>query len=207
MSTKLRAAFFDVDGTLISIKSLISFARYLEGHVPESNKVCSLTLFNDQLIDKLRNDVARDDLNRHYFSLYKQFTIAQIRELAKNWFDEVESDDDFYIAETLQELIRLKDEGYRVVFVTGSFQPLVQEMVEKFSVDHVLCTTPEIVDDTYTGELIGQPCIGETKRTKMLRYAIEHDIDLENSWAFCDDDTDIPMLQTVGNGVRINAAA
>lgn len=207
LDTKKRAAFFDVDGTLISVKSLISFARYLENHPGLSASITSLPLFNQSLTEKLRSNVARTELNRHYFSLYRGLSEQVISEYAKKWFSQVEVEHDFYIEGTLKSLQELQSDGVMIVLVSGSFFPLLQRLIERFEIDDVICTTPEVVDNIYTGELVGAPCIGETKRVQVLKYALEHHIDLENSWAFGDDDSDEPMLETVGNGVRVATAA
>lgn len=202
-----RAAFFDVDGTIISTKSMVSFARYLELNKASEINVTALSLFLKRLYAKLSTDEARSDLNRHYFSLFKGVSQLDVELAAEKWYAEMESAGDFYIESTIAEIKRLQSEGYSIVLVTGSFAPLLRPLIKRFNVDGALHTTPECVGGIYTGEVIGSPCIGETKRTRVLQYALENDIDLASSWAFGDDDSDLPMLKLVGNGVRIDPVA
>ncbi|MDO6423712.1 HAD family hydrolase [Saccharophagus degradans] len=202
-----KAAFFDVDGTIISTKSMVSFARYLELNTSDAINVTALSLFLKRLYAKLSTDEARADLNRHYFSIFKGVSQAEVEKAAEEWYAEMEQAGDFYIASTVAEIKRLQAEGYRIVLVTGSFAPLLSPLIKRFNIDAALHTTPEAINGVYTGEVIGSPCIGETKRTRILRYALDNNIDLAASWAFGDDDSDLPMLKLVGNGVRIDPVA
>ncbi len=62
-------------------------------------------------------------------------------------------------------------------------------------------------DGRYTGELIGGLNYGALKIEPMRRFAAEHDIDLEESWAYSDSVSDLPMLELVGNPVAVNPDA
>ena len=41
----------------------------------------------------------------------------------------------------------------------------------------------------------------------MRRFAAEHDLDLDASWAYSDSVSDLPMLELVGNPVAVNPDA
>ena len=62
------------------------------------------------------------------------------------------------------------------------------------------------VDDEgrFSGELRGTFMYGEGKLEGMRRFADEHDLDLEQSWAYSDSASDLPMLRAVGNPVVVN---
>jgi HAD superfamily hydrolase (TIGR01490 family) len=202
-----KVAFFDVDGTIISIKSLVSFAQYLAQNNDQDIQLPAISIFLHNIVTKLRSDCPRLELNRHYFSMYKDLPLTLVARAANKWFAEVEEKDGFYIKESVDEIKRLKNEGYFIVLVTGSFLPLLLGLKERLGVDDIICTIPEAIDGIYTGELIGNPCIGEYKRKNIFAYAIENNIDLVNSYAFGDDDSDVHMLQAVGHGVKISQTA
>ncbi len=48
---------------------------------------------------------------------------------------------------------------------------------------------------------------GELKIAPMRRFAAEHELDLEASWAYSDSVSDLPMLELVGNPVAVNPDA
>lgn len=207
MHNQRRAAFFDVDGTLIFTKSLVSFVQFMQQQQIAEIHPSKLAFFIQHIRSQLLANAPRDNLNREYFSIYKGLSVSRIEELARRWFNAMEAEGKFYILDTIAQLRKLKVQGYRIVLVTGSFQPLLEGLRETFGVDDLLCTLPEAVQGVYTGELIGNPCIGEQKRKAVIQYALTHELDLAACYAFGDDITDNYMLDIVGCGVRVDAAA
>ena len=59
-------------------------------------------------------------------------------------------------------------------------------------------------DGLFTGELGGAFMYGEGKVEAMRRFADEHDIDLDASFAYSDSVSDLPMLRAVGTPVVVN---
>lgn len=207
MPDQRRAAFFDVDGTLIFTKSLVSFVQFLQQQQIAEIHPPKLALFIQHIRTQLLANAPRDNLNREYFSIYKGLSVSLIEELAQRWFYSMEAEGKFYIVDTITHLRALKTQGYRIVLVTGSFHPLLKGLRETFGVDDLLCTLPETVQGVYTGELIGNPCIGEQKRKAVIQYALTHQLDLAACYAFGDDITDNYMLDIVGHGIWVDAAA
>ena len=56
----------------------------------------------------------------------------------------------------------------------------------------------------FTGELTTAPLIGEEKAKAVQRYANQHEISLEESYAYGDGSSDLPLLACVGNPVAVN---
>jgi len=55
-----------------------------------------------------------------------------------------------------------------------------------------------------TGDLEGPFMYGEGKVEAIRRFARDHDLDLDQSWAYSDSASDLPMLRAVGNPVAVN---
>ena len=70
----------------------------------------------------------------------------------------------------------------------------------------MLCWAPQLleVDGHFTGELTTVPLIGEEKAKAMRNYAEQHEISLEESYAYSDSQSDLPMLECVGNPAVVN---
>ena len=62
-------------------------------------------------------------------------------------------------------------------------------------------------DGVYTGRLDGPFAYGEGKAEALRRFAAERGIDLEQSWAYTDAASDLPMLEAVGHPVAVNPDA
>ena len=58
-----------------------------------------------------------------------------------------------------------------------------------------------------TGKAIGQVCIGNYKKELTLKLADELSIDLKNSYAYGDNQSDIPLLKLVGNPVAVQPSS
>src|SRR5438128_1454312 len=62
-------------------------------------------------------------------------------------------------------------------------------------------------DGRYTGEMVGGLNYGAQKITPMRDFADAHAIDLDESWAYSDSVSDLPMLELVGHAVAVNPDA
>ena len=73
--------------------------------------------------------------------------------------------------------------------------------------DGAMGTRWEIEDGVYTGRLDGPFAYGEGKARRLRQFAAERGIDLEQSWAYSDAASDLPMLEAVGHPVAVNPDA
>ena len=90
------------------------------------------------------------------------------------------------------------------MLVTGSLDFIVQPIADYLTVDAVLA--PQLCEQngTFTGELTTAPLIGAEKAKAIHAFADQHGISLENSYAYGDSQSDLPMLECVGNPVVVN---
>ncbi|MGD0307028.1 MAG: haloacid dehalogenase-like hydrolase, partial [Candidatus Acidiferrales bacterium] len=59
----------------------------------------------------------------------------------------------------------------------------------------------------WTGEISGAHMTGLAKARAVWRYAEDHGVDLSRSYAYGDQNADLPMLDTVGHPVAVNPSA
>jgi HAD superfamily hydrolase (TIGR01490 family) len=194
-----RAAFFDVDGTLLRGVSLFRFLAYdldQDGAPPGAL---------DQVMAENRrlkaDGVPHEEVNRAF---YRHFAGRSVRELLRRgerWWAREES------AGLLDPLVlgRLREHragGDLVVLVSGSFPPCLDPIARRARADAVLCTRPEVRDGRYTGA-VEAPMIGPYKVTAVRAFAAEQGLDLARSHAYGDHDSDAPMLAAVGHPVVV----
>lgn len=194
-------AFFDVDGTLINTRSLISFLARLWA-LPGMDPV-RFTRYWDGLRERVREGVPRAELNRYYFSIFQGLVVADVEAAGQAWFDAHSRKDGFYNPQGMALLRAQQGLGLRVCLVTGSFPALVAPLAEAVGAEAMLCSVPQAVEGRYTGQLQGMPCIGANKADAMRAFAMQRGIDLARCIAFGDDDSDKPMLEAVGQGVLV----
>lgn len=194
-------AFFDVDGTLINTRSLISFLARLWA-LPGMDPV-RFTTYWDGLRARVREGIAREHLNRYYFSVFQGLVVADVEAAGQAWFDAHSRKEGFYNPQGMALLRAQRELGLCVCLVTGSFPALVKPLAEAVGAEAVLCSMPQSVEGRYTGQLQGMPCIGANKADAIRTFALERGVDLGRCIAFGDDDSDRPMLDAVGQGVLV----
>jgi phosphoserine phosphatase len=90
------------------------------------------------------------------------------------------------------------------VLVSASPIEIVEPLAEHLAVDEFIATTPVIdAEGRYTGE-VEFYAYGQAKAEAIQRLAAELDLDLNESWAYSDSATDLPMLESVGHPVAVN---
>lgn len=213
------AAFFDVDGTLVSthiVHQYIFFREHLSKHAgglraamfPLWKTAFWLRCVQYLLLDR----VNRSRMNIAFYRNYAGLDAESIKSAANTCFDGLLKPHLFREAvECIAEHMR---EGRRVILVTGSIDFIIAPLARFLSklvadgepVDLVARTLIEH-DAVFTGELDGVPIGDEEKTVQMRQYAEAHGIDLKSSYAYGDSVADVPMLESVGHPVVVNGDA
>ena len=194
-------SFFDVDGTIINTRSVLSFLEFLRTEVPLNGG--EFKRFYTLLCEMLSLKMPREEVNRFYYSIYRGFRVDDIASFGRKWFASVESRRGFYNEEVLEKMRAHRRDGAQIVLVTGSFSQLLEPLTQKLEVDAILCSSLQIDGGMFTGLLDGPACIGQGKAQKMIDYARCNNIDLNACFAYGDDPSDLPMLALVGNPVML----
>ncbi|MFE2586849.1 HAD family hydrolase, partial [Streptomyces sp. NPDC059378] len=187
----VRIAFFDVDETLIDIKSMFSF---LEFHLADPDRYRAA---ESELTSAARAGVPREETNRTYYRNYTGMEQAAVAESGRRWFARERRREDFLHREAVRELRRLRAEGYRVALVSGSFRACLDPIAEQLGAEHVLCSDPEVVAGRYTGE-VRAAMIGEAKATAARALMARSGARPEDCVAYGDHASDLPLLTCVG---------
>jgi HAD superfamily hydrolase (TIGR01490 family) len=94
--------------------------------------------------------------------------------------------------------------GDRTYLVTAAPRELAERMAAYLGMDGALGTEAELVDGVYTGRLIGPVLHGPAKLDAVVRLAEQEGIDLRESSAYSDSVNDRPMLEGVAHPVAVN---
>jgi len=196
------AAFFDLDKTILAKSSSLAFSR---------------PFFDAGLLN--RRSVLRSAYAQFVFALQgadhdqMERMRAYLSSMVIGWPVQAVSD---IVAETLHTIVDplVYDEavdlieshqarGHDVVIVSASGAEVVAPIGAMLGADHVIATEMVVENGCYTGE-IGTYAYGEGKAEAIRTLAQERGYDLDESFAYSDSDTDIPMLQTVGHPSVVN---
>ena len=107
----------------------------------------------------------------------------------------------------LQTAYDHQDEGRPVYICTAATQDMAEVLAEVLGFDGAAGTKLEKRDGFYTGRYEGPFCYGPGKPKRMREIAERDGLSLEQSWAYSDSASDLPMLRAVGHPVVVNPDA
>jgi HAD superfamily hydrolase (TIGR01490 family) len=198
-----RAAFFDVDNTLIDLKSMFAFQAYYWRQRPEPTLPAIETY--RRFVARLEEHPQRADrsvVNRLFYESFAGRDCEDVRRLCECWFEAAlyEHGEALWIGPALLLARRLKREGFVLVGVSGSSQDILAPLMAHLQFDHCLATRLEEHTGRYTGRIVPPQMIGTGKAQAIAAFMREHGLRAEHCVACGDHASDLPMLQAVGTG-------
>ncbi|MFF3978647.1 HAD family hydrolase [Streptomyces sp. NPDC001828] len=193
-------AFFDVDETLVTQKTLFDFLRFhyeATGHPPTAytRARAALTRMRDA-------GAPREQANRAYYGLYAGASEEELAEQGQAWFQARLSTGGFFHPPGVAALRGHQHAGHATVLVSGSFFPCLGPIAQHLGADDVFGTSPLVMDGRLTGEVV-RPMIGEAKADVALAWAAGHGVDPADCFAYGDHSSDLQLLRAVGHPVVV----
>lgn len=194
------AVFFDVDGTLISIKSMISFLQFYYRKHSTFKWIGEIKyrLYDAKLRKLEKKDIPREILNQQYYKLFQGIPLARLQSTALAWFEYIQLQN-IYLSHVVTELRKHQRKGGVIVFVSGSFKECLSPLAECLNVKHILATQLETKQGVCTGNIFSPQTIGKGKAIAMQYFLNQYEIDAEHCYAYGDHISDLPMLESVGH--------
>lgn len=198
-----KAAFYDLDGTLLSCNLVTTYAYYARNDrsILRSIYKFGKVLANVPLFFGL-DLYSRTTFNIFFFRAYRGMHRDRLVGLADDLF-EVTLKPSIY-AKSMELVSETREQGYRNVLVTGALDFTVRPIALHFGFDEVICNYLEFRNHVATGRVL-PPLVAEAEKATIIRaYAEANRIDLAASCAFSDSSSDVPMLSATGNPVATN---
>lgn len=196
------AAFFDVDETLISLKSMFSFLEYYLAQ--RGNDSDEYLIRSDKLKKMAASGVSRVDVNRSFYTNFAGEPVEEILDMGSAWHSEQLKNPNFYLDKTLDDLVRLRAAGTHIVLVSGSFQPCLEPIADAVGAHQAFGTELKVAGGRFTG-LTGPPMIGSMKAVKLLDTARGLGISSADCVAYGDHASDLEMLLAAGSAVVVGS--
>ena len=196
-------AFFDVDGTLLSSTIAHCYIWLRTSSLSPILKFLWIVGFLPKIVYYLILDrISREKFNQVFYRNYRGMDAASVKALATDMFENYLRQKIF--PEAVSQIETHKKQGDQVVLLTGSLNFIVQPIAEFFEVDAVLAAELAEQDGKFIGELTTEPLIGEQKAIVLKKYAEQAEIPLDDCYAYSDSQSDLPMLNAVGNPIAVN---
>ena len=199
-----RAAFFDLDRTLIPGSSLFLLAR--AAYERDMFRVRDLLRFAwGQAMFQLKGEDPRG-MEMSRTSTLDFVTGKSQNELLQMGREIVE---DRIIPRVYADIVRViethQQHGDLTFLVTAAPIELAEVISRELGMTGAIATVSEVDDDGfYTGRLSGEVMHGPVKAKAVAEKAAEHGIDLQECAAYSDSINDLPLLESVGDPHAVN---
>jgi HAD superfamily hydrolase (TIGR01490 family) len=202
LSPDRHMAAFDLENTLISSNVVESYSWLATRRLnaPERVRYVLRTLAEAPSLSALdRRD--RGDFLRFFYRRYEDAPVSQIDEDSPHLLTNLILTKSF--PRGIRRVREHKALGHRTVLITGALDFAVRGLRPLF--DEIIAAEMSVKPDgTYSGHLIGVPPTGETRAQILADYCTAEGLRLDESVAYADSTSDLPMLEAVGFPVAVN---
>lgn len=199
----MRAAFFDLDGTLTGSNVVTRYLYFARRRPERWNAIRSwsaavLGLPYWILLDKR----SRLKFNEEFYRQYRGLRESWLREEAEGLFQwEIKPK----IYPGSQYLLdRDRAEGFKLVLVTGGLSFAIEPAARYLGFDFVLSNHMCFENGCATGEL-KHPILAEAGKVRAIEeFCRDYNVNVEQSKAYSDSFSDLPMLEAAGIPAAVN---
>jgi HAD superfamily hydrolase (TIGR01490 family) len=199
------AAFFDLDKTLMEGSSAIHFGRaaYRAGMMSRRQLMADLWA-NVRFRLQGATDEGTAELRQR---ILDGLAGVRVKDLARLGPEVLAGILPRVYPAVLETAYQHQDADRPVYIVTAASQELAELLAHVLVLDGAIGTRSDVKNGVYTGEPEGPFVYGQGKAVAIREVARREGLDLADSWAYSDSESDLPMLRTVGNAVVVNPDA
>jgi len=204
LSPDRHLAAFDLENTLIASNVVDSYAWLASRHLAPAERVAfvaDLVTEAPALLVLDRRD--RGDFLRSFYRRYEGAPADRLRDDGWELFHHLLLAKSF--PSGMARVRRHRSLGHRTILITGALDFVVEPLRPLF--DDIVCARLGETDGKFTGRLDELPPIGEARALVLADYAEAEGLQLEESMAYADSASDLPMLEAVGFPVAVNPEA
>lgn len=197
--TPMRAAFFDMDRTLVRVNTGRLYVRWRFARKEASwREVARATRW---LAQYALGVVDPAEITEKALSTLAGVDEAEFARDLEGWYHEHVRP---YVSDDARREVNLRRaEGYRLVVLTASTPYAAAPLARELGIDVVLASELEVVEGRFTGRC-SRLAYGHGKVTLAEAWARDEGVDLERSVFYTDSVSDLPMLERVGERRVIN---
>jgi alcohol-forming fatty acyl-CoA reductase len=202
LATERHLAAFDLENTLIASNVVDSYAWLATRRLPPADRIrfaVKQAVEGPSLLALDRKD--RSDFLRFFYRRYEDAPLGLLEEDADELLSQLILTKSFPAG--IRRVREHKALGHRTLLITGALSFVVEPLRPLF--DEIIAaemTTTE--DGRLTGELAVVPPTGETRAQILADYCDAEGLQLDESVAYADSTSDLPLLEAVGFPVAVN---
>ena len=196
------AAFFDLDKTIIAKSSTLAFGRsFYQGGLINRRAVLKTAYAQFVYLVGGADHDQMERMRQYLSALCTGWDVNQVKEIVAETLHDLI--DPLVYQEAADLIAEHKEAGRDVIIVSSSGAEVVEPIGELIGVDRVVATRMVVEDGRYTGE-VEFYAYGDNKAAAIKALADSEGYNLEDSYAYSDSSTDLPMLELVGHPHAVN---
>ena len=186
-------AVFDVDETLIPIKSMFSFLEFaMKAKMGSAAGEEAYALFCAE-IGKYKRSLPRETVNRLFYRVFKGWAYTDLEKLVEQWWDHIQPQNR-WIPEVVSTLRDHQNAGHPIVLLSGSADFILKPISKALAVDATLAITlGKMHDGLCDGEILGIQTIGQGKQEALAQFECLAEIDAKIV-GYGDHESDLAFL-------------
>ena len=96
------------------------------------------------------------------------------------------------------------DKNDTLLIITATNLFITAPIAKELGIQNILATTPEVIDNQYTGKVFGTPCFKEGKVERLKIWLKETGDNLADSCFYSDSHNDLPLLEMVTKSIAVD---
>lgn len=193
-------AFFDVDETLLTVKSMVTFYDYFLTETCETG--AEIHRKREAMGRILGAGLPRAEANRVFYRAFAGHEADRVAGAGQRWFGSALDCGGLFHSDVVGALHGHRVAGTTTVLVSGSFPACLDPVRAHLGADLIVCTEPEVRDGRYTGQ-VRRPMIGEEKAAAARELIARAGVDPADCFAYGDHPSDLELLRVVGHPVVV----
>ncbi|ARF16506.1 HAD family hydrolase [Sporosarcina ureae] len=201
----MKIAIFDFDGTLYTKETFKLLMKQLKNH-PKYKQYYGkffrsiLPLYIRYKLKILPEPVMKERSMLLYLQALDSLTMTELHEYFNSMHSVMAPD---FNEQVINRLTEHRKEGYYVLLVSGAYTPFLQAVTSHLTFDHIIGTDIPSRGDQLA---MDQPFLhiqGRRKNEQIYQALLGKTVDWDNSFAYGDSISDLPVLEKVGYPVAV----
>ncbi len=196
-----KVALFDFCETLVNFQSGNAFVDYVRRE--KNSFKFNLRYKIHKKFCKIKSRIIKNFIGKEdYLGIIKNLSKQELENLALNYY--VEKIRPNFNLSVIQELKRLKNEGYRIYVVSGGYDTYLKYFAEEFNIDGIFSTKLKYdKNDIFTGKFDGIDCMCSNKILLLKNFFKNEPFNEYETVAYSDNISDLPLLKLCKKGYLV----
>lgn len=193
-------AIFDFCDTIFDGQSATFFLDFLESKLPIAKKIRAKIIKKTNKIPSSDSKRYKEKLMRVFYGIKKE----EMDKYAAEFYSSIVANR--LHKSVIEALLGHQKSGHIIVVVSGGFEVYLRYFTKSYGIDYLISTKLKFKNGVFTSKIAGDECLG-SKKVELLGNELNlSNYDLEKSFCYSDNRSDMPLFSLVGSKIVIKKA-